>query len=245
MYKLSYYGLTETGRRPKNQDNFILFKNKYDFLIAVVADGMGGHKGGSTASKAIVKMVKKEFNKVDFTGMYDDEVRKTLLTSVRKFQKDLKQIGQEFPEYEDMGTTLNMNIFIGSKIYTVNIGDSRTQYFIKRNITKITEDHNLATLAEKDPKYAMYKGQTNMLTSSLGPNKSTKADFFITDLSSNKKGYILMSSDGVHNSISEISLIKIIKSRNSMEDKVKKIIKTSFDNGSNDNMTFILIKYER
>ncbi len=246
MYKLEYYGATETGRRPENQDNFILFKNKYNFLIAVVADGMGGHKGGSTASKAVVKMVKRELNNIDFSPLSEVEIKKVLLTAVRTFQKDLKRIGEEYQQYADMGSTLNMNIFVGNNMYTINIGDSRTQSFVKRNIVKISEDHNMATLAEKDPRYADFRGQTNMLTSSLGPNKNTKADLFVTDLEKNKKGYILMTSDGVHNFISEVSWIKIVKSSTkSLEDKVKQTIRTAYDNGSNDNMTFILIRYER
>ncbi len=245
MFKIEYHGATETGRRPENQDNFILFKNKFNFLIAVVADGMGGHKGGATASKAIVKMVKREMNGIDFTGLNDDEVRKTLIKIVRIFQKDLKRIGEEFPQYADMGSTLNLNLFIGEKMYTINIGDSRTQSFIKKNLLKISIDHNMGTLAETDERYIQFKGQYNMLISSLGPNKKTKADFFVTDLSENKKGYILMTSDGVHNFISEAAWIKIIKSSRSIQEKVEKTIKTAYENGSNDNMTFILIKYER
>lgn len=245
MFKLDYNGGTETGRRPENQDNFILFKNKYQFLVAVVADGMGGHKGGATASKAIVKMVKREINDIDFNGMTDDAIRELLMRTVRTFQKDLKRIGEEFPQYADMGSTLNMNIFVGTTMHTINIGDSRTQSFTKKSLIKISEDQNMGTLAEKDPRYAHYKGQYNMLTSSLGPNKQTDADYFITDFKDNKRGYILMSSDGVHNFISETSWIKIIKSSATLDEKVKKTIKTAFENGSNDNMTFILIKYER
>ncbi len=246
MYKLDYHGATETGRRAENQDSFILFKNKHHFLVAVVADGMGGHKGGATASKAIIKMVKREINDIDFNGMDDEVIRKILLSMVRVFQKDLKRIGVEFPQYADMGSTLNMNLFVGGKMYTVNIGDSRTQSFLKRNLVKISKDHNMGTLAETDPRYHHYKGQYNMLTSSLGPNKKTTADLFITDLSVNKKGYILMTSDGVHNSISEAAWIKIIKaSGKTLQEKVAKTIRTAFENGSTDNMTFILIRYER
>lgn len=245
MYKLEYYGTSEVGRRPKNEDSFLIFKNKFSFLIAVVADGMGGHKGGATCSKAVVKLCKRELNDIDFSSMSEDEIKKLLMVTVRTFQKELVRIGKEFPDLADMGSTLNMNIFVGNKMFTVNIGDSRTQSFIKRDIIKISEDHNLATLAEKDERYAHYKGQTNMLISSLGPNKNTKADLFVTNLDS-KKGYILMTSDGVHNSISEIAWMKIIKSSSkTLEDKVKKVVETAYANGSNDNMTFILIKYEK
>lgn len=244
MLKINYHGATETGRRPKNEDSFILFKNSHGFIIAVIADGMGGHKGGEVASKAVAKMVKKELKEFDFSNLSDSEIKSFLLSSVRKFQKDLKRIGKEFPKYMDMGSTLNMNVFVGNKVYTINIGDSRTQSFIKKQLVAISEDHNLATLAEKDPRYSHYKGQTNMLTSSLGPNKTTKADFFVTELTS-KKGYIMMTSDGVHNFISDISWMKTVKSSTlSIEEKVNKVIKTAYDNGSNDNMTFILIRYE-
>lgn len=245
MYKLDYYGASEVGRRPKNEDSFTIFRNNFRFLIAVIADGMGGHKGGSTCSKAVIKLCKRELMNVNFAEMSENEIRKKLMFTVRIFQKDLKRIGEEFPKLADMGSTLNMNIFVGNKVFTVNIGDSRTQSFIKKSIRKISEDHNLATLAEKDERYAHYKGQTNMLISSLGPNKNTKADLFVTDLDT-KKGYIMMTSDGVHNCISEIAWIKIVKqSSKTVEEKVRKVIKTAYDNGSNDNMSFILIKYER
>ncbi len=244
MYRLDYHGASETGRRPKNEDSFIIFKNKFGFLVAVVADGMGGHKGGATASKAIVKMVKRELKEVDFSSMSESDIKRLLMNTVRTFQKDLKRIGEDFPQFADMGSTLNMNIFVGSRIYTINIGDSRTMSFVKKDLVKISEDHNLATLAEKDERYAHYKGRTNMLTSSLGPNKTTNADLFVTELDS-KKGYILMSSDGVHNFISELAWIKIVKSSKSIVEKVERVIKTSYENGSNDNMTFVLIKYER
>ncbi len=244
MFKIEYFGNSEVGRRPRNEDSFSLFVNKHGFTIAVIADGMGGHKGGATCSKAVTRMCKRELNNVNFGVMSDEEIKKKLLVTVRIFQKDLIRVGEEHPELADMGSTLNMNIFVGKKMYTVNIGDSRTQSFIKKEIVQITEDHNLATLAEKDERYAHYKGQTNMLISSLGPNKNTKADLFVTELDP-KKGYILMTTDGVHNSISEISWMKILKSSKSLEEKVDRVINTAYENGSNDNMTFILVEYKR
>ena len=244
MYNLEYAAATETGKRLNNEDSFLIFENDFGFLVSVIADGMGGHKGGSLASRSIVKLVKRELKSIDFKKLSDEGIEKLLMTIIRTFQKDLKRVGLEFPEFSDMGSTLNMNIFSGKKMYSVNIGDSRTQSFIRKKIMKVTNDHNLATLAESDERFVHYRGQTNILTSSLGPNKNTSADFFITELES-KNGYIIMTSDGVHNFISEISWMKILKSPSkSLEYKVEKVIKTALENGSNDNMTFILIRYE-
>jgi len=203
MLKLEYFGATEKGRRASNEDNFLVFKNNYGFIIAIIADGMGGHEAGEVASKSVIKMAKQEMIDINFNNLNEEQIKEVLLTIIRNFQKKLKKVGNDFPQYSDMGSTLNMNLFVNDKMYTINIGDSRTQSFFKKDLIKITEDHNLATLAEKDERYSHYKGQTNMLTSSLGPNKNTTADFFVTKLKE-KKGYILMTTDGVHNSISDI-----------------------------------------
>lgn len=245
MYKLDYFGATEKGRRPRNEDSFLIFTNDFGNLVAIIADGMGGHKGGEMASKSVVKMIKREIKEIDFNSFNEDEAKSFLLNKIRVFQKDLKKIGEEFPVYSDMGSTLNMNIFCNDKVFTINIGDSRTQSFIKKEIVIITEDHNLATLAEKDERYAHYKGQSNMLTSSLGPNKNTIADFFTINLES-KSGYILMSCDGVHNFVPNISMMKIIKQNSkTIKEKVVNVLEKAYNNNSNDNMTFILIKYEK
>ena len=60
-----------------------------------------------------------------------------------------------------------------------------------------------------------------------------------------KVGYILMSCDGVHNHVSDISMMKIIKSNSkTVGEKATEIIERAYNNNSNDNMTFILIKYK-
>ena len=51
-----FYGKTDVGqRRAENQDNFVIKKYADDVLFAVVCDGMGGAKGGSTASAIAVE----------------------------------------------------------------------------------------------------------------------------------------------------------------------------------------------
>ncbi|BDU67493.1 MAG: protein phosphatase [Candidatus Tyloplasma litorale] len=243
MYQFEYYGRTFTGRREINEDNFIIFKNEFGFLISAIADGMGGHQGGEFASKLIIKLVKSKFNKIDFSKLSDAEIKKKSLLIIEKIKHDLEYAGMKFPRYLDMGSTLNLNIFVRNNFFTINIGDSRTQLFLKKEIENISIDHNLATLAKSDDNYKEYAGQTNILTSSLGPNKQTTVDFFKTELTSNS-GYVLMSSDGVHNFITNKELIKIIKNKNKSNfQKITEVIQKSFKNNSNDNMTFVLIHF--
>ncbi len=234
-------GNTKTGTRANNQDVFLIFHNQFDFLITIIADGMGGHKGGEVASKFATEHIKKYLDSIDFSNKSNETIQYQLMLSLKKVQNDFFDNLKVQPEFSDMGTTLNLNLFVKNKMFSLNIGDSRTSQFFKREIRAITEDHNLATLALKDPKYKEYAGYTNLLTSSLGPKKETKIDLFVTPLV--KKGYIIQTSDGVHNFVKKEDFKKILKSKNSLEDKVDAIINCAFDKKSNDNMTVVVIEY--
>ena len=48
---MNCYGFTDTGNiRQNNEDSFIIKELGKNLIAAVVADGMGGHKGGMEAS---------------------------------------------------------------------------------------------------------------------------------------------------------------------------------------------------
>ena len=46
---IKMYGLTDTGQRRDNNEDYILVDNEHK--MAIVADGMGGHNAGEVASK--------------------------------------------------------------------------------------------------------------------------------------------------------------------------------------------------
>ena len=242
MKHIEYYGYTDQGIRTENQDNFTVFKNKYDFLIAAVADGMGGHEGGKYASTVTIKLIEYIFKNIDFGKKSDQEIQDFLLEAISKIQNYLIQETEEKDLPRDMGTTLNLDLFVKNKIFTLNIGDSRTIHYTKKNIVQISEDHNLSTLAKKDPNFAKFEKYSNYLTSALGPKKDSKVDIFITPLE--KIGMIIITSDGVHNHISKEEIIKILKNKEVLKNKVEAIVNKALFNKSTDNATSVVVKYE-
>ena len=240
MYKIKVYGKTDKGIRKNNEDSFAAFSTP-DSTVVAVADGMGGHIGGKTASKSTVVSVEEFLKGVEFTKLNDSEVSKTMINAVRQVQKNLKAMAEKDSELADMGTTLNLNVFAGKKLFTLNIGDSRCSHFSKKKLVQISEDHNLASLAQQGKIDKKYLDHTNYLTSSLGPNKETKVDFFVTELS--KAGKVIVSSDGVHQFVSEIELTNILKSKMDLETKTSEAVRVASENKSNDNMTIVVVEY--
>lgn len=77
--KLRAWGQSDPGRkRERNEDSFLV---DVDLGVLAVADGMGGHQGGATASRMAVDLLRRELT--DARGNFDVVVRKTKELAVR------------------------------------------------------------------------------------------------------------------------------------------------------------------
>jgi protein phosphatase len=242
MLKFKYAEKTDKGIREMNQDSYSVFFNNHGFLVVMVADGMGGHVGGQVASKFAVKTMEAFFKEMNFGIMTDEEIQHQLVKSIHFLSREFKKIGEEKPTFMDMGTTLNLNVFVGDKIFTSNVGDSRSSRVDDTGFMPISEDHNLAQLAKVDKRFAKFAKDTNYLTSSLGPTKETNVDVYMTQLK--RSGYLIVTSDGVHQYVAEDFLLEKLQDKKpSLETKVDDIIDEAVRNKTNDNMTIVVVKY--
>lgn len=236
-------GYSIKGKRKDNQDRFIILRNHYGAFISMVADGMGGHEGGQVAASFVVKSLKKEFRDVNFFALKQQEIEKKLLGSIRILQHKLVEFGEKNLEFANMGTTLNLVLILKNKMYTLNIGDSRTTILFQNHLQQITEDHNLEQYLKDNPGFEDLKNKSKYLISSLGPNKETRVDLFKINLP--ESCFIIQTTDGVHNHISNDYLKDVVFSKQNLNKKIFDLMKKAYDNESTDNMTIVLIKYER
>ena len=126
--KINAWGKTDIGlKRGTNQDSILVDKS---LGLFVVADGMGGHRGGEVASTMAVdtvyEMTQTENERPNgFSSVSSFLVRAYDEASARIYHTS----SFEKPELEGMGTTLVLGLIQNNTIYIANVGDSRAYLY--------------------------------------------------------------------------------------------------------------------
>ncbi len=114
-------------------------------LTALVADGMGGHEGGEFASELAVQSLQEFIDGLP-AGYEPAEFINAFHNWIRDVHAMITQKGIDMPQYNGMGTTLVGLIFYESRIYSVNVGDSRLYRYRDTFLKQISHDHSLREL---------------------------------------------------------------------------------------------------
>ncbi len=233
--------VTDIGRsRPVNQDVVFSSLEPIGCLpnLFIVADGMGGHKAGDTASRFTVD------NFVDLIRQSDEKDPVSVINeSVSKVNEKLLIKASESPDYDGMGTTLVAAVICDGLLKVANVGDSRL-YVINDEITQITRDHSwveeMVMRGEINRQEARHHEKKNVITRAIGGEHNVEAEMFSVDL--NKDDKILMCSDGLTNMIEDADILRIVKKSPNIKEAARELIEQANNNGGRDNISVIIIE---
>lgn len=227
--------------RLENQDRAAVFQNG-NVTLAVLCDGMGGHKGGSFASAITIETFEKEFKK----GIKPNKVSEWFRDAINRAKKEMIKFSERDSKLLDMGTTLTAALVIEGEIYIVNVGDSRT-YAYTGYLHQITKDHNLRNhYIEKfgySPEDAAKVVGAMALTSALGPKKQIHVDTVILEKNDSLK-YLVLTSDGIHDYISKPNFESILSTNKPIDEKAGDLIKQAVKGKSSDNLSVVIVDME-
>jgi len=244
-------GLTDVGRkRNHNEDSFLL---DTDLQLFVVADGMGGHAGGGTASTLAVRTIDKELRKLwelpdsPFrwkTSLQDSPLPQHLRAAVECSCIEIFNAAQSDPRLSGMGTTVIALLLHHEHALFAHVGDSRAYLVRKGFIQQISEDHSLVNeqvkagmITLEEAKHSNYR---NIITRSVGFEEEVQVD--ILGLLSEPNDIFILCSDGLANAVEDEEMKKIALSAPSFEEIPKRLIALANERGGDDNITVVIVK---
>ena len=138
------FAKTDIGKaREMNQDFIYVSRDINGMRLCILADGMGGYNGGEIASKLATDSA-KSYIEENFGNIEPslENIENLIKKAMNYANEVVYEKSKENEELEQMGTTLEICIMYGNKVYIGHIGDSRI-YRIRNNIIRrITTDHS-------------------------------------------------------------------------------------------------------
>lgn len=233
--------LTDVGqKRTNNQDYVNHFVNRAGQQMIILADGMGGHRAGNIASEMAVTDLGAAW--VDTQIDHLNQVREWLNLQLQEENQKISQLGQQ-EEYQGMGTTIEVVVFIDNQALYAHVGDSRIHLVRGEDIQQLTSDHSLVNELLKagqiTPEEAERHPQRNIIIQSIGQNGQVEADLGLVQLEVGD--YLVINSDGLSNMVAQSDIYDIVTSDISLADKAATLIRFANNAGGLDNITVALV----
>ncbi|MFT6986120.1 MAG: serine/threonine protein phosphatase PrpC [Psychromonas sp.] len=229
-------GATDVGTvRPLNEDSFL---SQPEIGLWTVADGMGGHDGGSVASQMIVDSLKKLTSKVNLDIFVND-----IENIIIDVNKCLLEYSRERLNGRTIGSTFVSLLIKGNVGVCLWAGDSRLYRFRQDKLSQISEDHShVAELVKQgliSAQQAENHPESNVITRAVGTSERIDIDIDLFDVKIGDQ--FLLCSDGLYNSVNSTEIVNCLY-ENSLEQSVNNLIKTALHNQASDNVSVVLVK---
>lgn len=237
--------MTDRGKvRLHNEDAGGVFVNLDGDRLAIVADGMGGHRAGDVASEMTITQLKIEWEASKGISTAD-EAEKWLKEQITKVNNLLFDHATNNPECDGMGTTIVATIATDRFATMAHIGDSRGYISNESGFKQITEDHSLVNelvrsgqISKED---AEHHPRKNVLLRALGTEKAVEMD--IKTIMFEEGDMILLCSDGLSNKVNEKEMLDILLNEDHLEQKAESLISLANNYGGEDNITLVIVEF--
>ena len=266
--ELDFFGLTHPGRvRKENQDHYLvstlhktarvrstslpnpeLFELPSQRLASfgMVADGVGGHYGGETASRAAIEAI-TEYVKETMNAFYtaDENDERAFFAALRGAAAMCHRNVIERADASGQptaATTLTLFIAVWPTLYIMHVGDSRLYRYREGDVEQLTRDQTMAQeLIDQGvlPKDAAARSPlAHVLTSAMGGSEAkpyvTRADLRWGDA-------ILLCTDGLTKHVPDAMIAERMRNRTSAEQVVRALVDDALAGGGTDNVTVLLV----
>jgi PPM family protein phosphatase len=238
---------TDKGKvRTHNEDSGGIFLNLDGNRLAIVADGMGGHRAGDVASVMTTNHL-KDLWETTTNIVKADQAEGWLKNQIVKVNNLLFEHAKNNLECDGMGTTIVAAICTDGFATVAHIGDSRCYILNESGFQQLTEDHSLVNellrSGQISKEEAEHHPRKNVLLRALGTEESVEMD--IKTIMFEEGDVLLICSDGLSNKVSNQEMNEILVNEDALEQKASKLITLANKYGGEDNISLAIVAFPR
>lgn len=246
MLSIDFGASTDVGMvRHDNQDTFGIFPpdGNNDLpsrgRLFIVADGMGGHKGGKVASELAVRTI----GEVYFSNG-NESVQESLVNAFHAANEVVSSASKKDPALSGMGTTCVAMVAKGSSVFVAHIGDSRVYHVTRESIFQLTEDHTAVGEMQRrgilTAEEARNHPDRSVLYRALGTKPEAAADVQ-SELIVFGEEWFVLCTDGLSNMVADDEIHDITVAQ-PPQNACNQLVSLANERGGIDNITVIVVR---
>ena len=258
---LPVLALTHPGMKGKNNEDsygvsaFVLDgQNTLPVLLAVLCDGIGGHRAGEVASKLAVETISHHIAESDARSP-----TRILQGAIHLASQVIQERATVKAEYHGMGTTCACAWLIGDRLYTATVGDSRIYLMRGNRIVQVSIDHTWIQEALDrgllQPEQAISHPNAHVIRRYLGSPSLPEVDFRLKlseresdSQSVSNQGMrllpgdrVLLCSDGLTDLVEDHEILRAFQEM-AQEEAGQYLVDLANERGGHDNITLVAVQ---
>ncbi len=242
--RLEVGSLSDRGqRREKNEDRPGKFETEFGEVF-LIADGMGGHKGGALASKTVLEGMSSNLKAFP----RNVSIETALQAAARATNLEVRKLSASGgPDVEGMGSTLVIAVVADEQLTVGHAGDSRAYLVRGGELRRLTRDHSAVqdliqagVLSEAE---ARVHPAANRITRAFGQEESLELDVTVP-IPLDVGDKILLCSDGLFGVVEDQAIKEILARSETAKEACATLIERANAAGAPDNVTAIVIQCE-
>ncbi len=259
---LNSASITDPGSKGRlNEDSFeitaftISEDDETPVLLAIIADGIGGHKAGEIASKIAVATIISSVAESDGT-----DPLWILKSALLEANHSITSDGANDDTRKGMGSTVACALVIDSALYIATLGDSRL-YLVRDNvIQQLNVDHTWVQEALEvgviSSEEARSHPRRHLIRSYLGSSEPIHPDLRLyMDPNENQEqakanqglplvpgDQILICTDGLTDLVADEEILEILVGEESKDEQLQKLVDLANLRGGHDNITAVVLQ---
>ena len=212
--------------------------------LYLVADGMGGHRAGQVASEMAAEAAIRAVEALQGSSVsLAEKLRHAFACSNR----EIFSAASRDASLEGMGTTLVSLLVTEERVALAHVGDSRAYLVRGGRIRCLTNDHSVVgemlRRQQISEEAAREHPHRHVLTRAMGVRASAMPD--LAEMTPEPGDAFLMCSDGLTTHLEDAEIASVVCTADDPQDVCEKLVACANERGGFDNVTTLVVRYEK